>query len=79
MLTFLLTNLKGIGTGIWGAFTLYLLGKNAKIVKENTELNTTIKDQAKTIQTKKEIINVIQKTKPTDIAGNTKRMHDNKL
>ena len=79
MITFLLTNLKGIGTGIWGAFTLYLLGKNAKVVKENAALNSTVKDQAKTIKTKKEIIDVIQKTKPTDIAGNTKRMHDNKL
>lgn len=79
MITFLLTNLKGVGIGIWSAFTLYILGRNAKIVKENSELNSTINNQTKTITIKKEIINVIQKTKPTDIAGNTKRMHDKKL
>jgi len=76
---FLLSNLKSISLGIWGVFTLYILGRNSKLSKQNDELNLDVKEQAKTIEIKDKVINVVQNTKPTDIDGNIKRMQKNKL
>ncbi len=79
MTTFVLSNLKAVAIGVWGIFTLYILGRNSRVVKENDQLNYIIKDQAKIIETKKEIINAIKQTRATDIGGNIKRMRDKKL
>ena len=77
--SFLLGNLKSIGIGIWGIFTLYILGKNSKLSKKNDELNLDVKEQTKTIEIKDKVINVVQNTKPTDIGSNIKRMRNKKL
>ena len=77
--SFLLGNLKSIGLGIWGIFTLYILGKNSKLSKKNDELNLDVKEQTKTIEIKDKVINVVQNTKPTDIGSNIKRMRNKKL
>lgn len=79
MINFLVSNLKSIGLGIWGIFTLYILGKNSKLSKKNDKLNLDVKEQAKTIEIKDKVINVVQNTKPTDIDGNIKRMRNQKL
>ena len=79
MINFILSNLKTIGLGIWGVFTLYILGKNSKLSKENDSLNLDVKEQAKTIEIKDKVINVVQNTKSTDIDGNIKRMRNQKL
>ncbi len=77
--SFLLSNLKSISLGIWGIFTLYILGKNSKLSKQNDALNLDVKEQARTIAIKDKVINVVQNTKPTGIDGNIKRMRKNKL
>jgi lysozyme len=79
MVNFLLSNLKSIGLSIWGVFTLYILGKNSKLSKQNDELNLDVKEQSKTIEIKDKVINVVQNTKPTDIDGNIERMRNKKL
>lgn len=79
MINFVLSNLRSIGLGIWGVFTLYILGKNSKLSKQNDNLNLDIKEQSKNIEIKDRIINVVQNTKPTDLNGNLERMRKNKL
>ena len=79
MINFILSNLKSIGLGIWGVFTLYILGKNSKLSKDNNNLNLSLKEQSKNIEIKDKIINVVQNTKSTDIDGNIKRMRNQKL
>ena len=79
MFSFLFANVKSIATGLLGLFMLYVMGKNSKLKKENDVLNLTVEDQAKNIETKKEIIDVIKKTKPTNIAGNVERMRNKDL
>lgn len=79
MFSFIFANIKSIGAGLLGLFMFYVLGKNSKLKKENDDLNTTVLNQAKNIEVKKEIINVIQKTKSSNISGNVKRMRDKKL
>lgn len=79
MFNFLLSNLRSIGLGIWGVFTLYILGKNSKLSKQNDELNLDVKEQAKTIEIKDKVINVVQNTKDTNLNGNIERMRKNKL
>lgn len=65
--------------GVWGLFTLYLVGKNSKLSKQNDNLNKNVIEQSKNIEIKKEVINVIQKTKPTNISGNVERMRNKEL
>ena len=79
MFNFLLSNLRSIGLGIWGVFTLYILGKNSKLSKQNDALNSDIKERAKTIEIKDKVINVVQNTKPTNLNGNIERMRSQKL
>jgi hypothetical protein len=79
MINFILSNLKSIGLGIWGIFTIYILGKNSKLSKENDSLNSSLKEQTKNIEIKDKVINVVQNTKATDINGNIERMRKNKL
>jgi hypothetical protein len=79
MFNFILSNLKSIGMTIWGLLTLYIVGKNSKLSKQNDDLNTTVLNQAKNIEVKKEIIDVIKKNKSVNVTGNVKRMRDKKL
>ena len=79
MFSFLFANVKSIGAGLLGLFMFYVLGKNSKLKKENDDLNTTVLNQAKNIEVKKEIIDVIKKNKSVDVTGNVKRMRDKKL
>lgn len=76
MFNFKFENLKSFIFGIWGIFTIYLLGKNSKLSKQNDNLNKNVIEQSKNIEIKKEIIDVIQKTKPSNISGNIKRMRN---
>ena len=64
---------------IWGLLTLYIVGKNSELSKQNDDLNTTVLNQAKNIEVKKEIIDVIKKNKSVNVTGNVKRMRDKKL
>ena len=79
MFSFLFANVKSIGAGLLGLFMLYVMGKNSKLKKENDDLNITVLDQAKNIELKGEIIDVVKTTKPTDVTGNIKRMRNKKL
>lgn len=79
MFSFIFANIKSIGAGLLGLFMFYVLGKNSKLKKENDDLNTTVLNQAKNIEVKGEIIDVVKTTKPTNITGNVKRMRDKKL
>jgi hypothetical protein len=79
MFSFLFANVKSIGAGLLGLFMFYVLGKNSKLKKENDDLNTTVLNQAKNIEVKKEIIDVIKKNKSVDVTGNVKRMRDKSL
>lgn len=79
MFSLLFANLKSILTGLMGIFTIYLIGKNSRLSKQNDNLNKTVIEQSENIKIKKEIINVIQKTKPTNIIGNVERMRNKEL
>ena len=73
------TYLKPLVMGVWGLFTLYLVGRNSKLSKQNDSLNKDVIEQSKNIEVKKEVINVIQNTKPTNISGNVERMRNKEL
>ena len=79
MFSFIFANIKSIGAGLLGLFMLYIMGKNSKLKKENDDLNVTVLDQAKNIELKGEIIDVVKTVKSTDVTGNVKRMRDKKL
>jgi predicted RNase H-like nuclease (RuvC/YqgF family) len=74
MFNFILSNLKSIGMTIWGLLTLYIVGKNSKLSKQNDSLNKDIIEQSKNIETKKEVINALREIKDLDISGNVERM-----
>lgn len=71
--------LKSIIVSVWGIVTLYLVSKNNALLKQNKTLNEDVINQSKNIEIKKEIINVIQKTKPSNIGGNVERLRNKKL
>jgi predicted RNase H-like nuclease (RuvC/YqgF family) len=66
--------LKPLMVGVWGLFTLYLVGKNSKLSKQNDSLNEDIMEQSKNIEVKKEVINALREIKDLDINGNVERM-----
>lgn len=79
IIQFFQTYLKPLMVGVWGLFTLYLVGRNSKLSKQNENLNKDVIQQSKNIEIKKEIIDVIQKTKPSNITGNVERMRNKEL
>jgi hypothetical protein len=79
IIQFFKTYLKSFVVSVWGLFTFYLINKNSTLLKQNKNLNKDVIQQSKNIQVKKEIINVIQKTKPTNISGNIERMRNKEL
>ena len=62
-----------------GLFSLFLLGRNSRLSKQNQRLNSNLQGQKQTIEIQKKVINVAKNTKPTDIDGNIERMRKNKL
>ena len=68
------TYLKPLIIGTWGLFTLYLVGRNSKLSKQNDSLNTDVIEQSKNIEVKKEVINALREIKDLDINGNIERM-----
>ena len=74
MFSFLFANVKSIFTTIVAILTLYLVGRNSKLSKQNDSLNKDIIEQSKNIETKKEVINALREIKDLDINGNVERM-----
>ena len=74
MFSFLFANIKSILTTIMAVFTLYLVGRNSKLSKQNDTLNEDIMEQSKNIEVKKEVINALREIKDLDINGNVERM-----
>jgi predicted RNase H-like nuclease (RuvC/YqgF family) len=66
--------LKSLVVSVWGIFTLYLVGRNNKLSKQNDSLNKDITEQSKNIDVKKEVINALREIKDLDINGNVERM-----
>jgi hypothetical protein len=59
---------------IMGAFSLFLMGRNSRLSKENDALNSDVKNQELDLLKKSKVIDVIKNTKSTDIDGNIDRM-----
>lgn len=78
-MSFLFQKVKNLALFILSLFSLFLLGRNSRLSKQNRRLNSNLQGLSQTIETQKKVINVIKTTKDTDIAGNIKRMQDNKL
>ena len=74
MFNFILTNIKSIFTTVMAVLTLYLVGRNSKLSKQNDSLNKTALEQSKNIEVKKEVINALREIKDLDINGNIERM-----
>lgn len=74
MFNFILTNIKSIFTTVMAVLTLYLVGRNSKLSKQNDSLNKTALEQSKNIEVKKEVINALREIKDLDINGNVERM-----
>jgi predicted RNase H-like nuclease (RuvC/YqgF family) len=74
MFSFIFANIKSIGTGLFGLFMFYVMGKNSKLSKQNDSLNKDIMEQSKNIEVKKEVINALREIKDLDINGNIERM-----
>jgi predicted RNase H-like nuclease (RuvC/YqgF family) len=74
MFSFLFANVKSIFTTIVAILTLYLVGRNSKLSKQNDSLNKDIMEQSKNIEVKKEVINALREIKDLDINGNVERM-----
>lgn len=66
--------LKSLMMGAWGLVTLYLVGRNNKLSKQNDSLNENVLEQSKNIEIKKEVINALREIKDLDINGNVERM-----
>lgn len=77
--SFLLKKVETTGLAILAVVSLFLLGRNSRLSKKNTELNSANRFANKTIKTQKKVIDVRKNTKPTDIAGNIERMYQDKL
>lgn len=74
MFNFILINIKSIFTTVMAVLTLYLVGRNSKLSKQNDSLNKDIMEQSKNIEVKKEVINALREIKDLDINGNVERM-----
>ncbi len=79
IIQFFQTYLKPLMLSVWGLVIFYLVVKNSKLLKQNESLNKDIIQQSKNIEVKKKIIDVIQKTKPSDISGNVERLRNKNL
>ena len=73
------SKIKGYCVMLLGLFSLFLLGRNSRLSKQNQRLNSNLQGQKQTIEIQKKVINVAKNTKPTDIDGNIERMRKNKL
>ena len=74
MFNFILINIKSIFTTVMAVLTLYLVGRNSTLSKQNDSLNKTALEQSKNIEVKKEVINALREIKDLDINGNVERM-----
>lgn len=79
MLSFLLSKIELIGVAIIALFGFILQGKNSKLIRENRELMLNNSTQDEIIKAQQEMLHAAKNTKPTDIAGNIKRMRNKKL
>jgi len=61
------------------AYGLFLRGSNRCLTEQNQTLAKTTEEQSLIITKQQKIINVVKKIKPTDLAGNIKRMRNGKL
>lgn len=58
---------------------LLLRQRNRLLIEQNKTLHKTNKEQLQTIATLKEALAIVKNTKPTDLAGNIKRLQDGEL
>lgn len=72
--SFLLGNLKSIGLGIWGIFTLYILGKNSKLSKQNDSLKQENLAKEKELAIKKEVLKIEENYKSTSLSAAVNRV-----
>jgi hypothetical protein len=79
MFTPWLKKIELLAISVLGFLSLFLLGRNSWLSKQNKKLNQDNSNQVKTIDVQKKVINIAKNTKPTDIDGNLKRMRSNKL
>ena len=77
--SFLFTQIEKIGLAILGVFSLFLLGRNSRLSKQNKSLSSDLQGQSQIIDIQKKVIDVTKNTKPTNLDGNLERMRKDKL
>lgn len=71
--------LKPILIGITGLVGAFFLFRAEDLEAENQILNNTLEDENKTIEKQNAAMQAVNDAKPTDIAGVTKLMREDKL
>lgn len=78
-MSFLFQKVEKLALFVLGLFSLFLLGRNSRLSRQNKRLNSNLQGQKQTIEIQKKVINVAKNTKSVDISGNIERMRKNKL
>ena len=62
-----------------GVFSLFLLGRNSRLSKQNNALNQVNAASSKTIEIQKKVIDVTKNRKRVDLSGILERMRQDEL
>lgn len=79
MISFLVSKVQGIGLAIIGLFSLFLLGRNSRLSKQNKTLSSDLQGQSQIIDIQKKVIDVAKNNKHTELNGTIGRMRRDKL
>jgi len=77
--SFLFKKIERIGLAIIGLFSLFLLGRNSRLSKQNKTLSSDLQGQSQIIDIQKKVIDVAKNNKHTELNGTIGRMLKDKL
>jgi len=77
--SFLFQKIERISLAIIGIFSLFLIGRNSRLSKQNKSLSSDLQGRSKIIDIQGKVINVVQNTKSVNIDDNIERMRKDKL
>jgi len=72
--SFLFQKIKRISLAIIGLFSLFLLGRNSRLSKQNKTLSSDLQGQSQIIDIQKKVIDVTKNNKHTELNGTIQRM-----
>jgi hypothetical protein len=77
--SFLFQKIERISLAIIGLFSLFLLGRNSRLSKQNKTLSSDLQGQSQIIDIQKKVIDVTKNNKHTELNGTIQRMRRDEL